>query len=190
MAKSRKKARRAKKNASFFQKYQNWIIAWIIGVALIAGGYFLRQSNLPDIDVSGIPDNSVVYANLGREHIEAGDPHDPYNSNPPTSGPHTSSISTGVYTRAFPDENLIHNLEHGHIWLSYRDADDSEALSMLRSLQSQFPGLVVVTYRPENDARVTAAAWLRLLNLDELNRDEILAFVVRHVNNAPESVSG
>lgn len=188
MSKSRRKARRHKKNASFFQKYKNWIIGWVIGMALIAGGYFLRQNNLPDIDVSGIPDNSIVFASQGREHINVNDPHDPYNSNPPTSGPHASPVSAGVYTRALPDENLIHNLEHGHIWLSYRDADDDEALSMLRSIQAEVPGLVVVTYRPENDARVAAAAWTRLLNLDELNRDEILAFIVRHANNAPESV--
>lgn len=165
------------------------VAVFVLFIAAIA--WFVRQqSPLSDVDVDSIPDESVLYANLGRDHIEVTDAHDPYNSNPPTSGPHASAIRTGAYTRQYPDENLIHNLEHGHIWLSYRDAEDTEAIDLLESIQAQFSGSVVLTYRPENDTRIAVAAWTRLLTLEEADEDQILAFISRYRDQAPESVPG
>jgi hypothetical protein len=89
-----------------------------------------------------------------------------------------------------PDENLIHNLEHGHIWLSYRDSDDEEALSLFRQIQSQFPSSVIVTHRPANDSRIAVAAWTRLLKLDDPDEEQILAFIRRYLDKAPESIPG
>ncbi|MDQ7036131.1 MAG: DUF3105 domain-containing protein [Anaerolineae bacterium] len=154
------------------------VIAWVVR----------QQSPLSDVDVDSIADESVVYANLGQEHIGVDDAHAPYNSNPPTSGPHAGGVRTDFYTQQLADENLIHNLEHGHIWLSYRDSDDSEAIDLLQSIQSQFLSSVVVTYRPENDTRIAVAAWNRLLALEEVDEDQILAFISRYRDKAPESV--
>jgi hypothetical protein len=162
--------------------------AVLIFVAVV----FYRYNNTPlsDIDVNSIPDASVAYESQGRDHIEVTDPHDPYNSNPPTSGPHAAALRTAVYDRELPDENLIHNLEHGHIWLSYRDREDTEAIELFERLQSQFPGSVIVTYRPANDSRLAVAAWTRLLKLEEPDEEQILAFIARYFDKAPESVPG
>jgi hypothetical protein len=156
----------------------------------IIAAWRLNQTPLADINLSEIPDESVAYESQGRDHIEVTDPHEPYNSNPPTSGPHASAVRTTVYTQQLPDENLIHNLEHGHIWLSYRDQDDTEAIDVFRTIQSSFPSAVVVTYRLENDSRIAVAAWTRLLKLDEPDEEQILAFFKRYFDKAPESVPG
>jgi hypothetical protein len=163
-------------------------VAVIIFVAIV----FYRYNNTPlsDIDVNSIPDQSVAYESQGRDHIEVTDLHDPYNSNPPTSGPHAAALRTAVYDRTLPDENLIHNLEHGHIWLSYRDREDTEAIELFERLQSQFPSSVIVTYRPANDSRLAVAAWTRLLKLEEADEEQILAFIARYFDKAPESVPG
>lgn len=56
----------------------------------------------------------------GRDHIKVGESHPPYNSNPPTSGPHYENpVSAGVYESEYPDEALIHSLEHGYVIVSY-----------------------------------------------------------------------
>ena len=89
-----------------------------------------------------------------------------------------------------PDENLIHNLEHGHIWLSYQDETDQEAIDVLTSIQRQFPRSIIVTHRPENDARIAVAAWTRILKLDEPDEEQILAFFKRYFDKAPESIPG
>ena len=62
----------------------------------------------------------TAYPIQGREHIPLDAPHLPYNSNPPTSGPHYESpVPWGVYDHELPDEQLVHNLEHGGVWVSY-----------------------------------------------------------------------
>ena len=192
MTKSRTRQRRQEKEST--SRSRNLIIgviALVGGIVIIAVVLFVRSSQLPDVDLGENPDESVVYANLGQEHIPEGSPRPAYNSNPPTSGPHyTQWLPTGVYDQAAPDENLVHNLEHGHIWLSYRDAADTEAIEALSAIQEQFPSWVIVTYRPDNVDRIVVAAWTRLLPLETPDEDAILAFVLRFRNQAPESIPG
>jgi hypothetical protein len=190
--KSRVKARKAAQSQQ--GKQQQTIL--IVGVVVVFISFLAivawRARTAPgaNLDLDAIPDNSVAYESLGREHINLGDEHIPYNSNPPTSGPHASPLRTRVYTSDMPDENLIHNLEHGHIWLSYRDSDDEETLSLFRQFQSQFTSSVIVTHRPANDSRIAVAAWTRLLKLDDPDEEQILAFIRRYLDKAPESIPG
>ena len=56
-------------------------------------------------------------------HIESGQPYEPYNSDPPTSGAHYGEpmvpMEAGFYESAVPDENLVHSLEHGYVIIWY-----------------------------------------------------------------------
>lgn len=169
----------------------------IAGVALFAVGLVVvlainAASRQPlQTDLASVTDNSQPVPNQGQGHISAGTPSPSYNSNPPTSGPHNASASpTGVYTSSVPDELLVHNLEHGHVWLSYRDANDQEAINLLSDIQRRNPGYVIVTHRPQNDKRIAAAAWTRLLTLNELSTEQLQAFVLRYQARAPENVPG
>jgi len=192
MSKSRTRQRREQKQES--TRSRNLIMGGIaiVGViAVIAVLLFVWESQLPDVDLAEVADESLTFANQGQEHIPEGSPRPEYNSNPPTSGPHYAQwLPTGVYEQPTLDENLVHNLEHGHIWLSYRDEDDTEIIETLTEIQSQFPRWVIVTYRPENDDRLVAAAWTRMLPMETPDEDAILAFITRHRNNAPESIAG
>lgn len=196
MARKKQRIKERKQAEKQQRKQQQFLIGGVIGLIVIGIALFLilrpdpRSQLNPDLDLEAIPDNSIAYANQGRDHIEVDDEHNAYNSNPPTSGPHAGAITISSYTQQYPDENMIHNLEHGHIWLSYRDAGDDEAIELLVGLQQQYPDRVVVTYRPENDNRIAAAAWTRLLTLDELDSEQIEAFIIRYNNLAPESVLG
>jgi hypothetical protein len=143
----------------------------------------------PEINLAAVPENAVPYEIQSRDHIEVGASHPAYNSNPPTGGWHYAQpASRGIYTEGLPDESVVHTLEHGHIWLTYRDADDEAALDALTEIQRRYPDNVIITYRPENDSRIAAASWGWLLTLDELDMDQLAAFVVRHRNRAPETV--
>jgi len=64
------------------------------------------------------------FANQGQEHINPGQTHIAYNSNPPTSGPHyPNPANCGIYDQSLPDEELVHNLEHGGIVIEYNCPD-------------------------------------------------------------------
>ncbi len=122
-------------------------------------------------------------------HIDVGASHDPYNSNPPTSGPHyVQQANWGVYENQLPDEQLIHNLEHGGIWISYKDID-TQTKSELEIIGRQNPGSVIVTPRANNDSKIALASWGRLQKLDSFNREEILSFIRANINNSPEKLA-
>jgi uncharacterized protein DUF3105 len=141
-----------------------------------------------DFDFESVVDNSSAYNVTERAHLPPDAPRN-YSSNPPTGGNHNGRWVSplGVYDQ-LADDQLLHNLEHGHVWLSYRDIDDIEALALLTAIQQKYSDRAIVSYRPENDNRIAASAWTRLLVLDELDRAQIEAFIIRHGDKAPESI--
>ncbi|MFB6203091.1 MAG: DUF3105 domain-containing protein [Candidatus Nanohaloarchaea archaeon] len=123
---------------------------------------------------------------MGRTHISVGEKHDSYNSNPPTSGPHYMRPATrGFYSREIPEERLVHNLEHGQVWISYRNIS-SETRAELKDLAQKYSGALIVTKRPENDARIAVASWGRLMKLEKYNETRIENYIRSFVNNSPE----
>jgi len=142
------------------------------------------------VDPAQVPDRSQTYEIQSREHIEVGASPPAYNSNPPTGGWHYADpADIGFYTSQLPDEQLVHNLEHGQIWISFRDADDQAAIDVLRDVQGRQPGTVIVTHRPENPARIAVASWGQLLLLDEPDVNQMAAFITRYKNRAPEPLA-
>lgn len=160
------------------------------GVALALVILFGLERDRP-FNLAAVPDESQPVPVVGRDHIAPGAPPSNHNSNPPTSGDHyPAPLRAAFYEQQVPDGYLVHNLEHGHIWLTWRDGDDREAIELFRQLREQFPEWVVVSHRPENDRRLAAAAWGRLLKLDAPDRDALTAFIMRYRDKAPESVPG
>jgi len=166
-------------------------IAGLTGLIVLALLLVFSQGRRDEINLAAIPDRSQPYPIVGREHIPIGAPPAPYNSSPPTSGDHYPvPVRAGFYRQRLPDGYLVHNLEHGHIWLSWRDADDLAAIDTFQRLQEAYPEWVVVSHRPENVARLVAAAWGRLLPLETPDSEALTAFIMRHHDRAPESVPG
>jgi hypothetical protein len=78
---------------------------------------------------------------------------------PPVGGPHNPTwLACGAYAEPVPNQNAVHDLEHGTVWITYRPdlgpADVASLQSRLETLKSKkwmlspYPGLptpVVVT---------------------------------------------
>lgn len=161
-------------------------IAVFTVVVLIAllGNSLANQ--LPAADLS-IPDESVRYPSQGQDHIDVGQSHPAYNSNPPTSGWHyVQPAPWGVYNEVLPDETLIHNLEHGGIWLSYQPDVSPEIIRQLEDITRRYPSHTIAAPRPQNDSPIAVAAWGRLLKMDTVDADQIYAFITRYRQNGPE----
>jgi len=131
----------------------------------------------------------VDYPEQSRDHILIDQAHPPYNSNPPTSGWHYAQPADwGFYNEALPDEVVVHNLEHGGIWLSYQRANDTELINQLVALSRRYRSKVIVTLRPRNDTRLAVAAWDHLMKLDQYDEKAIVNFINRFKNRGPELV--
>ncbi len=122
------------------------------------------------------------------------------NGNQPTYGPHHSRPRvgdilgapvqpTGLFDFILDDADLVHNLEHGHAWLSY-DPGLLPAIDALRLeiLVSAFgPGRgVILTPRPANGDAIALASWARLETLGGFDFDKIVDFIFTNRGHAPE----
>ena len=175
---------RAKRKKALTRALFAAILAALAGILV----WWLTRSASPSV-----PDASVGYQNQGQTHIREGAAHPEYNSNPPTSGWHrTNPARLGFYDEELPDESLIHNLEHGEIWISYKPSVPDAVKEQLK----EFLGpRVIITKREKNDTDIAIAAWTRLdaFNLENgvLTEEKITrinAFVERWQNRGPERV--
>lgn len=163
-----------------------WILVGILAaVAFVAMlGYLVYQQSRPT------PQPGVDVPVLARNHIAEGVPHDPYNSEPPSSGPHYATpAQAGFYDQAPADEYLVHSLEHGYVILWYNcDKFTTGTCDQLKSQVKDVMGSAGVSAitgtikligvpRPSQKEVIALSAWGRIDTLQTFNTQEILDFI-------------
>jgi len=117
-------------------------------------------------------------------------------SNPPTYGPHHASATpplapvqpTGVHTTVLDDADLVHNLEHGHVWISYDPILIGTNLPALEQLVRSFGTSVgvILTPRLANDTMIALASWAHLQTMNTFDPVAIRNFAITNRGHAPE----
>ena len=124
----------------------------VIGVLIIAGVVVAATMFANDEPVSRDLSEVASYPDLSNQHS----PDDiDYPQTPPVGGPHAPVwLDCGVYDEPVRDENAVHDLEHGTVWITYDpelDQDDVDELAAAlpqNGILSPYDGLpapVVVT---------------------------------------------
>ncbi len=103
-----------------------------------------------------------------------------YRQTPPAGGNHSSVwLNCGVYAIPVPNENAVHDLEHGAVWITYRpDLPKSEVVKLADFARGQtyldlspYPGL---------SAPVVVSAWGKQLRLTGASDTRLAAFVRKY----------
>ncbi|HEX9721828.1 MAG TPA: DUF3105 domain-containing protein [Candidatus Paceibacterota bacterium] len=164
-------------------------ICCVLPLIVIAAIFWVLSNDNPDsVSEQGTPIGQEIPV-LGREHVPEGTKVTDYNSNPPTSGKHwPSPAEWGAYSSPLPDEQLVHNLEHGGIWISYKEVGDATK-EKLNAFAATYPQAVIVTPRAENDSAIVAASWGRALKFEAYNEQLIEDFIRSNVNRSPEPLA-
>ncbi|MBI2450775.1 MAG: DUF3105 domain-containing protein [Parcubacteria group bacterium] len=156
---------------------------FILAIILAVGWGIWRWAKTSDKNLPG-----VEIPQLGRNHINLKDQHEPYNSNPPTSGPHYGTpAQADFYEAMLPDEQVLHNLEHGYVWISYKDDTDKDLMEKLKNLQKKYSWKTIFTFRPQNDSKIALVSWGRLQKLDNYDEKAIINFIKQLRNRGPEA---
>lgn len=159
-----------------------WAIAVLILGASVYGLYVLVSQS-----AKSRPGEAISI--LGKDHVAVGAAHPAYNSNPPTSGWHYAEPADwGVHLKELPDEQLIHNVEHGGIWISYKDIDE-KTKSALEAVGKRYPRSIVITPRSANDSKIALVSWGRLEKLDSFDETKIIDFIQANINKSPEPLA-
>jgi hypothetical protein len=143
-------------------------IAVVVGAVVVGYFAYRAQANLP----------GRVMADQGNLHIDsATTPHEPYNSDPPTSGPHLPYIAPwGVHTRPVPLELQVHNLEDGGVVVQY-NCECPALVAQLRDIVSKYERNVVLAPYPTMRSRIALTAWTRIDTMEEFDAKRIARFI-------------
>lgn len=132
------------------------------------------------VSTVGSSDPGQRVPDQGRRHLQIGETYDGYNSDPPTSGPHSPSwMPPGHYDAGAPDSRLIHSLEHGYVILHYtcHSTQCPDLVNRIARLGGRFETKFIANYRPSTTAPITMTAWTRLLELDEYDEAMVIQFI-------------
>jgi hypothetical protein len=107
------------------------------------------------------------YDGLARDHV---DQPVSYPQNPPVGGKHAPIwLNCGVYSSPVHNENAVHSLEHGAVWITYRPDLASADVTRLRDLVgAQNPSsrsYMILSPFAGLPAPVVASAWGKQVQL-------------------------
>lgn len=109
-----------------------------------------------------------------------------YPQEPPAGGPHAPVwLACGTYDEPVRDENAVHDLEHGTVWITHDpdlSADDVVALA------EQLPGNGIMSPREELPSPVVVTVWGAQLQLDGADDRRLALFLEEYGDGhtAPE----
>jgi hypothetical protein len=126
-----------------------------------------------------------TYSNLSRDHTT-----DPvtYPQHPPVGGPHDPTWQNcGFYASPVRNENAVHSLEHGAVWITYRPDLPQPQIDALRTLADD-QIYILVSPMVDLPAPVVASAWGNQILLNDADDERLTEFVrrFRQDPNAPE----
>jgi hypothetical protein len=166
------------------------IVAVVLVAVVLALAFEINKLRKPP--VGGDPHNTIAQLQTVKTYAYVGARHttDPvtYTETPPAGGPHDPKWEDcGSYTQPIRNENAVHALEHGAVWVTY-DASKVKG-DELASLKSQLPKDYIVLSPYEGlDSPIVVSAWNHQLKLDSADDPRISQFLEEYwrSQNAPE----
>jgi hypothetical protein len=153
--------------------------------AALAGIGFLWAPQLSFSSTRPGPDGVAVYSVPSRQHVRG---RVSYPQTPPVGGNHWPVWQNcGFYNRPIADENGVHSLEHGAVWITYRPDLPRRGVSALRAIADRQTYILVSPY-PGLKNPVVVSAWGRQLRLNSVRDSRLEQFikVFRLAESAPE----
>ncbi len=146
----------------------------LLGILLLAvvGGaatWYLGEATKPGQGVSQQPSSHIA---------DVTTPHDAYNTDPPTSGPHVKDmLAWGVKTAPVEKEKEVHNLEDGGVVISYRPDLDKATVARLAAITESYSSYLLMAPSPGLSTPIALTAWNRIDRLTSLDEARIKRFI-------------
>ncbi len=107
-----------------------------------------------------------------------------YEQSPPAGGPHNAVwLNCGIYDQQVPNENAVHSMEHGAVWVTYNPDDVSG--EELATLESHLPSTyVILSPYGGVDAPIAVTNWNHQLKVDSADDERITQFFEEYWRSA------
>jgi hypothetical protein len=156
-----------------FRPRWRWGIAVLVVLLVVSAIVWVVRSQSSEIEISGV----VTYSVLHRDHV-VGKVN--YSQNPPVGGPHYSVWQNcGIYSAPLTNENAVHSMEHGAVWITYQPELGSQAIEQLRALVRGHDYALLSPY-PGLPAPVVASAWGVQLKVTSASDPRLAQFLKKY----------
>ena len=135
----------------------------------------------PPPDIQGV----VVERAASRNHRQGA--IDYQGKRPPSGGDHNPvPLTCGFYDQQPPDENAVHSLEHGAVWIAFGPSTSASDVAVLKAFAKT--DHVIVSPYAGMEAPITLVAWEHRLELQSVTDPRLQQFVdgFRNASTAPE----
>ncbi|MER6914234.1 DUF3105 domain-containing protein [Streptomyces sp. NPDC000594] len=117
---------------------------------------------------------------LGRNHV---DKQVKYEQTPPVGGDHHQAwlnCDRNVYQEAVPNENAVHSLEHGAVWVSYNDKTPAAEVKKLEEKVKK-TSYTFISPVKEQTGPIMLTAWGKQLTVDSASDKRVDTFFKKYV---------
>ncbi|ALV33550.1 DUF3105 domain-containing protein [Streptomyces sp. CdTB01] len=190
-ASSRKARIEEMRRAEKARERRNRIITITLSTLIVAGlvgwgAYYINSANEKDEQqtaeakkpVSG--EKTWDAKKLGRTHVTG---TVKYPMNPPVGGNHNQAWMTcdgTVYTTAVPNENAVHSLEHGAVWVTYNDKATDADVKKLADKVAKTPYTLMSPDKTQSGT-VMLSAWGHQLSVNSASDARVEQFLSKYV---------
>ncbi|MDH6109864.1 hypothetical protein P3T36_005335 [Kitasatospora sp. MAP12-15] len=168
---------------------RNKIIAFSVAAVVVigavgAGGYVIKSANdkkAAKVAAAKAPIAGVqTYSNLTRNHVTT---PVSYPQTPPVGGDHNPvwlNCMGTVYDKPVQNENAVHSLEHGAVWVTYNAKATADDITTLSDKVKATPYSLMSPY-PTEKGTITLTAWGTQLVLDSAKDPRVEQFFTKYV---------
>lgn len=131
----------------------------------------------PTATTVGLIQGAQSYDGLARNHVDG---TVDYPQSPPVGGDHSPVWQNcGVYDQPVRNENAVHSMEHGAVWLAYDPELPADQVAVLAAFAVNQTHVLVAPYQGLTNA-VTAIAWGVQLALSSVTDPRLAQFVEKY----------
>ncbi len=179
---------REDRRKAYEKQRRQWLLTRIglaaFGVLVLVGIGLWIFSYIRDQQLNQVPDGTQEFAYAGGDHIQPDEPQTvQYAEMPPVGGKHDATWQNcGYYDAPIRNENAVHSLEHGAVWITYRPDLPQNQIDQLRDLANDQTYILVSPF--ENlQAPVVASSWNHQIELDGADDERLDQFIRSFRNN-------
>jgi len=191
--KQQREQRRQEKLAEYqkqlAKRRRSKLVWWAVGitgailvVAVIVASFVFAPAPAVQYEAGGEGTEIEGVETFTNETLHVEEPVD-YPQSPPAGGAHNPAwLNCGIYSEPQQNENAVHSLEHGAVWVTYDAAQVSG--EELDALKAEIPSSYAVLSPYEGlDSPIVLSAWNAQLKLDSADDERIPQFFEEYWRN-------
>jgi hypothetical protein len=165
------------------------LVWWTVGitgallvVAVIVASFVFAPAPAAQYEAGGEGAEIQGVETFTNETLHTDEPVE-YPQSPPAGGPHNPAwLNCGIYSEPQQNENAVHSLEHGAVWVTYDASQVSgEELDALKAAMPS--GYAILSPYEGLDSPIVLSAWNAQLKLDSASDERIPEFFEEYWRN-------